>query len=249
VDEEMATYGGTGRRIRRFDLSRWAGLLSSLAATTALSLTSGFTLGGFGAAITNSSGGFSSSTIQLEESNGGTVPCYSTGTGSGGTVTPANTNSTCTINALVGTLDQVPSGAALQTTLSLTNVGNQAATIAELQTGGCSVAPAPDDNGYAGADLTANAFCGKVDVTISDTTSGAAYKCVFPGQTAPCPALGTTNSTLATLANQQFYVPPLSSLAAGATATYQVNVQVDSSATNADQGLAATVPFSWAISQ
>jgi hypothetical protein len=249
VGKVTATDQGAEERARRLDPHRWLGLVTSLAATAALTLTSGLTLGGFSAAIANGSGTFSSSTIQLEESNGGAVPCYSTGTGSGGTVTPANTNSTCTINALVGTLDQVPSGAALQTTLTLTNLGNQNATIAELQTGACSVAPAPDGNGYVGTDLTGNTFCNKVDVTISNITPGATYKCVFPAQTTACPALGTTNDTLAALANQQFSVPPLSSIPAGSIATYQVDVQVDSSATNADQGLAAVVPFSWAISQ
>ncbi len=111
------------------------------------------------------------------------------------------------------------------------------------------MAPAPDGNGYVGTDLTGNTFCNKVDVTISNITPGATYKCVFPAQTTACPALGTTNDTLAALANQQFSVPPLSSIPAGSIATYQVDVQVDSSATNADQGLAAVVPFSWAISQ
>jgi hypothetical protein len=41
----------------------------------------------------------------------------------------------------------------------------------------------------------------------------------------------------------------MSTLAAGATATYKVSVQLDSSATNANQGLAATVPLTWSIAQ
>ena len=91
-------------------------------------------------------------------------------------------------------------------------------------------------------------FCGKVDVTIANTTTGATDKCVYPTQAAACPALSNTY-TLATLANQTFNTTPMSALAAGASATYVVSVQLDSSATNADQGLTATLPFTWAINQ
>ena len=70
------------------------GLIASLAAVAALGLTSTYTLGGFSATVANSSSTFSSATIQLEEGNG-TTTCYSTGTGSGGSVNAANTNSTC----------------------------------------------------------------------------------------------------------------------------------------------------------
>jgi hypothetical protein len=42
----------------------------------------------------------------------------------------------------------------------------------------------------------------------------------------------------------------MSALAAGGVATYTITVQLDSTAaTNADQGLTATLPFTWAISQ
>jgi hypothetical protein len=231
---------------RRIRANKW-GLFTALAAVAALGLTTAFTLGGFSAAITNNSNTFSSATIQLEESNGGTT-CWSTGTGTGGSVTASDTNSTCTINALVGTLDQVPGGTVLTSTLTFTNAGNHNATIASLVAGSCTAAAASDANGYVGADLTANAFCGKVDVTIANTTSGATDKCVFPTQTATCPALSNTN-TLTTLGGSTFNAVPMSSLAAGATASYSVSVQLDTSATNADQGLAATVPLTWSIAQ
>jgi len=211
-------------------------LAASLVAVIALAATASYTLGGFSAGIANSASTFSSATIQLEESNGATT-CYSTGTGAGGSVSASNTNGTCAINALVGTLDQVPAGTALTTTLTFTNVGNHSATVA---------AAASDNGGYTGSDTAG--FCGKVDVTVANTTVGATDKCVFPTQAAACPALSNTN-TLAGLASSTFNAVPLSTLAAGASATYVVNVQLDSTATNADQGLTATVPFTWSISQ
>ena len=86
---------------------------------------------------------FLSATIQLEEGTGATT-CYSTGTGSGGTVSAAN-SSNCGINILTGTLDQVPGGAGLTTTITLTNVGNHNATVASLVAGACAAAAASDD--------------------------------------------------------------------------------------------------------
>jgi len=220
-------------------------LVASLAAVAALALTTSLTLGGFSAGISNSTSTFSSATIQLEEGNGGTT-CYSTGSGSGGSVTAANTNTTCTINALIGTLDQVPGGTALTTTLTFTNAGNHNATVASLVTGACTQATASDANAYIGADAS---FCNKVDVTVANTTTGATDKCVYPSQAAACPALSNTYN-LSTLASTTFNAVPLTVLAAGASATYVVTDQLDSGvATNADQGLTATLPFTWSISQ
>jgi hypothetical protein len=223
-----------------------AGLAVSLAAVALLATTTAVTLGGFSATINNSTSTFSSATVQLEESNG-TTTCYSTGSGSGGTVTTANTNTTCTINDLVGTLDQVPGGTALTTTLTFTNVGNKSTTVSSMVTGACSVAAASDDSGYVGSDTTG--FCGKIDVTIANSTAGATDKCVYPTTATACPATPSNTNTLAGLASQTFGAVPLSTLAAGGTASYVVTVELDSTATNADQGLTATVPFTWSISQ
>jgi hypothetical protein len=225
------------------------GLAAAVAAVTALGFTSVYTLGGFSASVANPTSTFSSATLQLEEGNGVTT-CWSTGTtSSGGTVSAANSNTTCTINVLTGTLDQVPAGTALSSTITLTNAGNHAATVAGLVIGACSVAAASDAAGYVGADLTANAFCSKVDVTISNTTTGATDKCVYPTPAAVCPALSNTYNltTLATAAS--FSTTPMSALAAAGTATYVIAAQLDTSATNADQGLTATVPFTWSINQ
>ena len=220
-------------------------LAASLVAVAALAATATYTLGGFSAGIANSASTFSSATIQLQESNGVTS-CYSTGSGAGGSVTASNTNGSCSINALVGTLDQVPGGAALSTTLTFTNVGNHNATVASMVTGACTAAAASDNAGYTGSDTAG--FCGKVDVTLANTTAGATDKCVYPTQAAACPALSNAN-TLSGMASTTFNAVPLTTLAAGASATYVVNVQLDAIATNADQGLTATVPFTWSISQ
>lgn len=222
------------------------GLLAAVGATAALAFTATFTLGGFNASIENSSSTFSSGTIQLEEGNGVTT-CYSTGSGSGGTVSSANTNTSCAINGLGGTLDQVPGGTALSTTITLTNVGNDATTGASLTVGSCSVANASDANGYDGSD-TAN-FCSHVDVTIANTTSGATDACVYPTQASACPSLSNTYN-LATLAGSTFTTTPMSALAVGASATYVIKVQLDGTAAdNSDQGLTATLPLTWEILQ
>jgi hypothetical protein len=223
------------------------GLIASLAAVAALGVTSAYTLGGFSASIADPTSTFSSATIQLQEGQGATT-CYSTGTGSGGSVTATNSGTCSGINVLTGTLDQLPGGTALTSTITLKNVGNTAASTATLQTGTtCTSAAASDANGYVGSDISG--FCGKVDVTIANTTTGATDKCVYPTQAAACPAPSNTY-TLASLTNQTFSTTPMSALAAGASATYVVTVQLDSTAaTNADQGLTATLPFTWSINQ
>ena len=221
-------------------------LVASLAAVAALGMTASSTLGGFSAGISNSTSNFSSATIQLEESNGGTT-CYSTGTGTGGSVTTSNSNTACTINGLVGTLDQVPGGTALESQLVFTNVGNHAISTATLGAGTCTVATASDANGYVGGDTAG--FCGKVDVVINNVTTA---KCVYPySATTACtaPSSAGTLTGLATYAATPVSTG-FSALAAGASATYDVYVQLDSTnATNADQGLTATLPLTWTISQ
>ena len=241
----MINRGGHSKAMMSRIGSNKLALVASLAAVAALAMTTSLTLGGFSAGISNSTSTFSSATIQLEEGNG-TTTCYSTGSGSGGSVTASNSNTTCTINALIGTLDQVPGGTALTTTLTFTNAGNHNATVASLVTGACTQATASDANAYIGADAS---FCNKVDVTVANTTTGATDKCVYPSQAAACPALSNTYN-LSTLASTTFNAVPLTVLAAGASATYVVTDQLDSGvATNADQGLTATLPFTWSIAQ
>jgi len=216
----------------------WRGLSTAAVATAALATTAVVTLGGFSATVTNPTNTFSSGTVQLKEGVGA-VTCYSTGTGTGGSVSASNTNATCTGDDLGGKLLQVPGGAAQSTTVTLTNVGNTPTSTSNLLAGLCSSAASADDGGYVGSDA---AFCGKVDVTINNNTTG---KCVFPSAGVACTAPTNTN-TLATLASQNV---ALSGLAAGASATYTITVQLDATATNADQGLTATIPLTWSITQ
>ena len=104
----------------------------------------------------------------------------------------------------------MPGGTPLSTTLTFTNVGNHNATVASMVTGACTQATASDANGYVGSDTS---FCNKVDVTIANTTTGAADKCVYPTPAGVCPALSNTYN-LATLAGQTFNAVPISVLAA-----------------------------------
>ena len=217
------------------------GLIATGVAVVALSGTAAVSLSGFSAAVANTSNTFSAGTMQLEESQGATN-CYSTGTGTGGTVTAANSGTCATINDLVGTLDQVPAGTPLSTTITMKNVGNVPASVESLVFGTCTAAAASDANGYVGSDTSG--FCGKVDFSI-----GYGTKCLYPANaTTACPATPLNTGTLAGVASStinQASTPPMPVLAAGATQAYTITVMLDSSATNIDQGLAASLPMTW----
>jgi hypothetical protein len=219
----------------------FAGLVAALAAVLALTSTASVSFAGFSAQIVNSNNTFSAGTMQLQETSGA-INCYSTGSGSGGTV---GTNSaTCaTINKLVGTLDQVPAGSPLTTTITMKNNGTIAATLESLGFGSCTAAAASDANAYVGSDTAG--FCGKVDFSV-----GISGKCLYPANAAAsCPATPTSSGTLsgaATLGSiTQASTPGMTVLAAGATQAYTFTVMLDSSATNADQGLAASMQMTW----
>ncbi len=219
----------------------FAGLVAALAAVLALTSTASVSFAGFSAQIVNSNNTFSAGTMQLQETSGA-INCYSTGTGGGGTV---GTNSaTCaTINKLVGTLDQVPAGSPLTTTITMKNNGTIAATLESLGFGSCTAAAASDANSYVGSDTSG--FCGKVDFSV-----GISGKCLYPANAAAsCPATPSSSGTLsgaATLGSiTQASTPGMTVLAAGATQAYTFTVMLDSSATNADQGLAASMQMTW----
>jgi hypothetical protein len=148
---------------------------------------------------------------------------------------------------LGGQTDAVPGGTPTVTKVVLTNVGGIETTGASLVLGDCDVTPAGDNVGDTGSDTAG--FCGKVDVTIANTTSGAADKCVFPTVTTAACSAPSSTGTLAGLSDQTLNSPGLSVLAAGASATYVITVQLDASATNADQYLSLSLPFTWAITQ
>ena len=219
---------------------RWLPTGAAILATSTLAVTTAVTVSGFSAQVVNNASTFSSGTMQLEESNGSTT-CYSTGTGAGGTV-GVNNSANCSINNLVGTLDQVPAGTPLSTTITITNIGSSTAALESLVMGPCAVGPAPDDNGYTGSDTSG--FCGKVDFSI-----GISGKCIYPANAnAGCPGLPTAAGTLAAVANTTFTAnstPPLTLLGAGGAQAYTFTVMLDQSATNADQGLQASMTMTW----
>jgi hypothetical protein len=217
----------------------WHVFAAAALAVVALGTTAGISVAGFSAQIVDNSNTFSAGTMQLKESNG-TINCYSTGSGSGGTV---GTNSaTCSINKLLGTLDQVPGGTPLTTSITMTNVGSSGASLESLVMGSCSAAAASDANGYVGSDTSG--FCGKVDFSIGTST-----KCIYPANaSAACPATPTSSGTLAAAAGTTFSntsTPPLTVLAAGGSQTYVFTAMLDPSSTNADQGLAASITMTW----
>ncbi len=221
--------------------ARFGALATAGLAVVALSTTAMTSLAGFSAQIVNNANTFSAGTMQLEESQGVTN-CFSTGSGLGGTVTSAN-SANCAINKLVGTLDQLPSGTPLTTTVTMKNTGNVTASLESLVFSACSAAAASNANGYVGSDTTG--FCGKVDFSV-----GIAGKCLYPASaTVACPSVPTSAGTLAGAATlgtiDQNSSPGMVLLAPGASQAYTFTAMLDSSATNADQGLAASMTMTW----
>ena len=220
---------------------RFPGLIAAVVAVLALSSTAAVTLAGFSAQIVNNANTFSSGTMQLEETQGGTN-CYSTGSGSGGSVTSSN-SVTCAINKLIGTLDQVPVGTPLTTSITMKNVGNTTAALESLVFATCSAAAASDASGYVGSDTAG--FCGKVDFSV-----GYGTKCLYPANAAAACAATPTSAGTLTGANtvgtiNQASTPPMVLLAPAATQAYTFTVMLDTSATNADQGLTASQTMTW----
>jgi len=209
--------------------ARFGALATASLAVVALSTTAMTSLAGFSAQIVNNSNTFSAGTMQLEESQGATN-CFSTGSGSGGTV---GTNSaTCAINKLVGTLDQIPAGTPLTTTITMKNNGNVSGSLESLVFSACSAA-------------AASGFCGKVDFNV-----GIAGKCLYPANAAAaCPGTPASSGTLTgaatvgTITNSS--TPGMVLLAPGASQAYTFTAMLDASATNADQGLAASMTMTW----
>lgn len=216
-------------------------VLAGLLGTSVLAVTAGLSLGGFSAGITNPTNNFSSGTVVLREAAGATQ-CFSTGGAT--TITAANTASCATIDDLGGPLNQGPGSGVNVQTLNLTNLGTINGATFTVAPGACTAVAAPNTTPYSGTDTAG--FCGKVNVTIQNDTT-ATPSCVFPAGPGACPALSATN-TLTTLGAS----PALSlgALAAGSTDTFTVKTQLDSAATtNADQGLKATMAFTWTLNQ
>ena len=229
------------RRRRTFAL-----LFTSALASALLFFTGMTAMGGFTATITNTGNSFASGSLVLQEGQGVTT-CLST---ANPTAIVTNSNNCTTIN-LFGATNAEPGGAATTTNDTFTNVGTLAGstfTVAVPSGSSCTVSHNTGTgslpNSYFGSDTSG--YCSKVDITIEDTTTST---CVYPaGATgAGCPALSNTY-TLATLAGLATPVS-LGALPAGGSASFTFTTQLDTSATNADQGLAASVPLTWELAQ
>ena len=184
-------------------------LVASLAAVSALAMTASSTLGGFSAGISNSASTFSSATVQLEEYNG-TTTCYSTGSGSGGSVTA--TNYEYHMHDQRSRRDTRPGSRRVRrsrATLTFTNVGNHAV----------NGRIARDGHLYA-SDRLRRQRCTSVRTPHFATRSTSRSPTPPPGPptsafTRPrrrvCPALANTYN-LSTLAAQTFNRRPVCSL-------------------------------------
>jgi hypothetical protein len=237
--------GRANRPFRRSRLRRRllaVGLPAGFAVGCSCLLAFGVTgsLQGFSASITNSAGSYAAGTLLLSETQGANT-CISTGTNttSSNSVSAADANATCTSINLLGTQTAADPGISASTgTVTVKNIGTIAASSLTLTPGGCTAAANSATSPYSGTDTSG--YCGKVDVTIFNGTN-----CVYPAQSGACPTPSSTYtlSTLGTTARS------LGALASAASTTYTFTLALDSSATNADQGLAASESFAWNLIQ
>jgi len=225
----MSTTITTPRSRRKF-----IPLVAALGAVAALAMAFSWTPAnsGFTASINNSNNSVGSGTLLLSETQGATT-CLSS---AAGTVTVANAGTCATINKFGGSTTAVP-GTSYTSTVVIKNTGTLPATTFTLTPAGCTASA----NGAVNGTDTAG-FCGKVNITIADTTGTAT--CVLPASATACAAPSST-TTLASIGTTPIAlaVP----LAPNATRTFTFTVQIDNSATNAHQGLAASEALLWSI--
>ncbi len=224
------------------------GLAAGVLGAAALAIGTTASLGGFTASITNTGDQVASGSLLMQEqvtpTGGTTTTCLSTAAGNAIT-TNANTN--CGANKFGNLLNAAPGGSSFSTVV-ITNQGSVAANSLSMGVGPCMAAPTAPSGataGNVGSDTLG--FCGKVDVTIEDDTVAGVPVCVFPAGAGACPALSNlfnlnTLTTFAALGAPKALTAPV---AAGAARTYKVTVGLDASATNADQGMAATEPITF----
>lgn len=216
------------RRSRRFAPLVIA---SGIAATLVLGFVTSGALSGFTASINNTANNIGSGTLLMTETQGATT-CLSS---AAGTVTTANAGTCATINKFGGNTTIVP-GTSYTSTVTIQNTGTAPANTFTLTPAGCATTANGAVNGTDSAG-----FCGKMDITIYDSSSA---KCVAPAAVGACPAIAST-TTLASLGTTPITLT--TPLAAGASRSYTFTLQLDSSATNADQGLLATEALLWSF--
>jgi hypothetical protein len=224
----MSTVNPPQKRKRGAIFAVILGIVSTFIA--ALAFTPAFS--GFTASINNTNNSVASGTLLMSETQGATT-CLSS---AAGTVTVANAGTCATINKLSGQTAAVP-GTVYTSTVTIKNTGTIPANTFTLTPGGCATTANGAVNGTDNAG-----FCGKVNVTIADTTGAA--KCVLPAGTAACAAPSST-TTLASIGTTPIALA--TPVAPNETRTYTFSVQVDNSATNAHQGLTANDTLTWAF--
>ena len=208
-------------------------LIAGVASAIVLSLSMTNTFSAFTATIINSNNTAASGTIILQEVN--TATGGSTCTSNDTTGTPNASNSisnnsfTCsTINKYGGGTTMVPSNAAGTTNVSTVNLtfknnGTATASTFTLTPGACTVTPNGTVNG---TDLTG--FCSHLIVTI--TVGGTVV-------------VSKVNATALAATPAITLVVPNGATTVAAI----VSVYLDSTSTNADQGLAASQPLTWTL--
>ncbi len=222
----------------------WITALVALLASLALSLTAYVALGGFSATIANNGNSFSSGTLLLEEVSNGGTPCLSSPNTIGGITT--NINSACAANnfGVASSPGQSPSNIT-SNTIVLTNTGSlSAATLSLTPSTTCTVTGNPVGTGANSASTGSDTlnFCSKVDIQIEQDTGGAP-SCLYGGTIgAACPAAMSNTYNLATL-DANGPISLATNVAPSATQTIIINVELDPTATNADQGLTVFEPI------
>lgn len=207
------------RRRRRFVPLVWLG---SLGALVVVALAVSGTLSGFTASINNSNNTAGSGVLTMQEGDG-TTTCLSTDSANSITT---NAGTCSTINKFGGSTTMVP-GDSVTKTITIKNTGTVNANVFSLTPGATCT---QSNNGSVNG--TATDFCSKVNVKVDDTTGTSTN--VYDG-------------TAAGLAGHTAFSLP--AVAAGATRTFTFTVTLDSAAGNSYQGLAASLPLTWAFGQ
>jgi hypothetical protein len=208
----------TGKRLRFTPLAITTVLLS--AGLLSMSVTG--TLSGFTAAITNSTNTVTTGSLVLQEGVGSNATSFTCTSVDGASIT-SNASTCSTINKFGGAGYQamVP-GATVTQSVTFKNSGSLAASTFTLAPAGCTQTAVGTASGSA-TDL-----CGKLSLLV--TQVGATTPTVYSGALSGF----TTSKSLATLA-------------AGASSTFTFAITLDSAATNAYQGLQASVPMTWTL--
>jgi hypothetical protein len=125
---------------------RWATVLAATGLAVGIPAVA---WGSFASHSVNNSNTFSDGTLQLEDTTSGSVNCFSTGTGSGGTV--GSNTTTCTGTPLPsGTLT---TSSAVSTTSTLTSVGRSSPTSGAVTLVSCGAAKVADSSSSSNTGL------------------------------------------------------------------------------------------------